>query len=87
MAEKKPACSSSKNTAANLPSVDAVKGNRGRLSGDCVLTLTFDRGVVLEGKKIDEVKLPSGVMAEEATHPSGIVVEIVGRSWPLVRGA
>ena len=51
MAGKKPACSSAKNTAANLPDVDAVKGNCGRLSGDCVLTLTFDRGVVLEGKK------------------------------------
>ncbi len=29
-------------------------------------------------KKIDEIKLPSGVMVKEATHPLGIVVKIVG---------
>jgi hypothetical protein len=51
MAEKKPACSSAKNMATSLPGVDANKGNLGHLSGDCVLTLTFDRGVVLDEKR------------------------------------
>ena len=78
MAEKKPACSSAKNTATSLPGIDADMGNCGRLSGDSVLTLTFDRGVVLDEKKNDGVKLPSGAMAVEPTHPSGITVEIVG---------
>jgi len=51
MAEKKPACSSAKNTATGLPGIDADMGNCGHLSGDSVLTLTFDRGVVLDKKK------------------------------------
>ena len=52
MAETKPACSSAKNASTSLPGIDADMGNCGRLSGDSVLTLTFDRGVVLEGKKL-----------------------------------
>ena len=50
MAEKKPACLSVKNTATSLPGIDANKGNLGCLSGDCVVTLTLDRGVVLDEK-------------------------------------
>ena len=50
MAEKKPACLSAKNMATSLPGIKTNKGNCGRLSVDCVLTLTFDRGVVLDEK-------------------------------------
>jgi hypothetical protein len=78
MAETKPACSSAKNASTSPPGVDANKGNCGPLSGDCVITLTFDRGVVFDEKKLDDVKLPSRAMANEPTHPSGITVEIVG---------
>ena len=74
MAEKKPACSSAKNTAISLPGIDADMGNYGRLSGDSVLTLTFDRCVVLDEKKNNGVKLASGAMAVEPTHPSGVTV-------------
>jgi hypothetical protein len=49
-------------------------GNYGRLSGDSVLTLTFDRCVVLDEKKNNGVKLASGAMAVEPTHPSGVTV-------------
>ncbi len=51
MAEMKPACSSAKNMTNSPPGVDANEGNCGRLSGDCFLTLTFDRGVIFEKKK------------------------------------
>ena len=78
MAETKPACSSAKNTATSPPGVDANKVNCGPLSDDCVLTLRFDRGVVLDKKKYDDVKLPSRAMANEPTHPLGITVEVVG---------
>ena len=50
MAETKPACSSAKNTATSPPGVDANKVNCGPLSDDCVLTLRFDRGVILDEK-------------------------------------
>ncbi len=78
MAEKKPASLSAKNTATSPPGINADKGNCGRLSGDCVLSLTFDRGVVLDEEKYNGVKPLSGAMEEEATHPSGITVKIVG---------
>ena len=78
MAVKKPACSSAKNTATSPPGVDADKGICGRLSGDCVLTLTFNRSVILDEEKYDGVKPLSGAMAEETTHPLGITIKIVG---------
>jgi hypothetical protein len=48
MAEKKLAYSSAKHTTTSPPGIDADKGNCGRLSGACVLTVTFNRGVVLD---------------------------------------
>ena len=77
MAERKPASSSVNNTATGPPDVDADKDDCGCLSGEGVLTLTFDRGVLLDEKKYHTVNPP--VMAkEEATHPTGITVEVVG---------
>jgi hypothetical protein len=78
MAVTKPACLSAKSASTSPPGVDANKGNCGPLSGACVLTLTFDRGVVLDEKKYDDVRLPSRAMANEPTHPLGITVEVVG---------
>ncbi len=40
--------------------------------------LNVQQGCCFGRKKYDGVKLPSGAMAEESTHPSGITVKIVG---------
>ena len=77
MAEKKAANLSVKNEATGPPGVDADKDDCGCLSGEGVCMLTFDRGVLLDEKKYHTVNPP--VMAkEEATHPTGITVEVVG---------
>ena len=74
MAERTPASLSVNNTATGPPDVDADKDDCGCLSGEGVLTLTFDRGVLLDEKKYHTVNPP--VMAkEEATHPTGITVD------------
>jgi len=68
-------------TATSPTGIDADKGNCGRPSGERLVTLTFDRGAILDEKKYHTVNPPSGAMVmadEEATHPTGITVEIVG---------
>jgi hypothetical protein len=66
-----------KNTATGPPYIDANKDDCGCLSGEGVRVLMFDRGVLLDEKKYHTVNPP--VMAkEEATHTTGITVEVVG---------
>ncbi len=50
MDEKKLDCKMIKKMAASPPSIDANMGNRGCSSGEGVLSLTFENGVLVDEK-------------------------------------
>ncbi len=76
MDHKKPACQTAE-MAIHPSSIDADKGDSGCSSGEGIILLMFEDGVVLEKKTSTSGTKPSGTMAE-ATHPSSISVELVG---------
>jgi len=70
-ADMEPACSVAKKTATD-PSKSTNSAHRASLSGVHLV----ESGFCLKDKKINDTK-PPGIMAE-VTHPSGVVVEVVG---------